>query len=102
MGRAAAWGKGKLGYEGIEVEWVGVRGAGGENALLLEMRGFLSGTSVTPDDASVDLWRCTADDLVQRRIWLSTQAQCANPWYGFVCGRSDVSQGLVSQLCCSV
>ena len=82
---------------------MGVRGAGGENALLLEMRGFLSGTSVTPDDASAD--RCTAflaDDLVQRRIWLSTQAQCANPWYGFVCGRSDVSQGLVSQLCCSV
>ena len=30
----------------------GVRGA--ENALLLEMRGFLSGTSVTPDDASAD------------------------------------------------
>ena len=54
---------------------VGVRAAGGENALLLEMRGFLSGTSVTPDDASAD--RCTAflaDDLVQRRIWLSTQA----------------------------
>ena len=33
---------------------MGVRGAGGENALLLEMRGFLSGTSVTPDDASAD------------------------------------------------
>ena len=31
---------------------MGVRGA--ENALLLEMRGFLSGTSVTPDDASAD------------------------------------------------
>ena len=54
MGRAAARGKGKLGYEGIVEEWVGVRGAGGENALLREMRGFLSGTSVTPDDASAD------------------------------------------------
>ena len=84
---------------------MGVRGA--ENALLLEMRGFLSGTSVTPDDASADRPKVAftaflADDLVRRRIWLSTQAQCANPWYGFVCGRSDVSQGLVSQLCCSV
>ena len=75
----AAWGKGKLGYEGIEVGRGWGFGVQGERMpCCLRWEGFSAGAkSHLTMQARIDpRWRCTAflADLVQRIIWLSTQA----------------------------